>query len=227
MSVIEKLKNHSYHLGNISGVGIYLEKTMVLLFGVILIMGLITDGNIRDFLVFACLFFVVFLHEWGHILVARRFGETCERITIMPLGGLAHLSGTGRTPRAVIYIALGGVAVNGILALLGVGLAWLIGWSKPLEIWVTINVILAAFNLLPAFPLDGGRFLQGLLWCVMDFHRSYIVTCKIGMVLATLLGLWALINLYIITLLIAAFIFVCAWSTLVAAQRGELEGMIL
>jgi len=159
--------------------------------------------------------------------MARRFGEMCERITLMPLGGLAHLSGTGRTPRAVVYIALGGVVVNGILALLTVGLAHIIGWSQPLTFFLTVNIVLAVFNLIPAFPLDGGRFLQGILWSFMPLKESYIVTCRTGMILAVLLGLWALTQLYILTMLIAVFIFFCAWSTLGAAQRGELEDMIL
>jgi Zn-dependent protease len=104
------------------------------------------------------LFGSVLLHELGHALAARRFGIDTRSITLYPFGGIAALSAEPRTPRAELWIALAGPAVNFALAAAGAALALL---GTPLMgMFVAINLALGLFNLLPAFPMDGGRVLR-------------------------------------------------------------------
>ncbi|MFT4976326.1 MAG: Zn-dependent protease [Myxococcota bacterium] len=109
----------------------------------------------------AGLFGSVLLHELGHALVARRFGIDTRSITLYPFGGIAALTAEPDSPRSELWIALAGPAVNFALAALTLPLAWL---GAPLAAtFIGINLVLGIFNLLPAFPMDGGRVLRAAL----------------------------------------------------------------
>jgi len=120
------------------------------------------------------LFASVLAHELAHALVARRFGVRTDGITLFLLGGVATLAEEPRTPRADALIALAGPALSGILAVLAFGLQIAVDRAVPgpagdafalLATYIFLaNAVLAVFNLLPAYPMDGGRVLRALLW---------------------------------------------------------------
>jgi len=107
------------------------------------------------------LFGIVLLHEMGHVAVAKRFGINTHSITLHILGGLAAIEKEPETPREEIYIALAGPAVNIALLLLSIPFVLL---SVPGSIeFAVINFIMGVFNLVPAYPMDGGRVFYALL----------------------------------------------------------------
>ncbi len=110
----------------------------------------------------AGVFLSVLLHELGHALVARGFGITTAHVTLYPFGGIAALEREPRSPREELLIAGAGPAVNGALFVF-FGVAWaLLGW-RWLLVFSAMNVLMMLFNLLPAFPMDGGRVLRAAL----------------------------------------------------------------
>jgi Zn-dependent protease len=147
---------------------------------------------------FAC----VLLHEFGHALTARLYGIRTRDITLYPIGGVARLEGMGRRPVEEVFIALGGPAVNVAIAfLLAVGIALLDGTGlltfedrdafvpRFLVYLLTANVFLAFFNLLPAFPMDGGRVLRALLATRLSRLRATEIAAGIGIAFALLIAL--------------------------------------
>ncbi len=210
----------SYRIGRIAGIEVKLHATFPLF---ILILGLL-EGKTAGVLaglqligVLFALFAFVLLHELGHSLVAQRFGVRVLSITLMPLGGLAATGSLPRRPSQEILIALAGPAVNIVIAgLLGGGL-YLAGVPFGLEgsgpgpffsYLFGANLMLAFFNLLPAFPLDGGRVLRAL----MASRLPYIVATRravlAGNAIAVLFfafGLWK--PTFIMLSLIAVFLF--------------------
>ena len=119
----------------------------------------------------AGLFLSVIIHEFSHSLVARRFGLSMKGITLFIFGGVAEMAGEPPNARAEFFMAIAGPAASVVLSGIIYGVTVLGGvanWPSPVigvlsYLWV-INLVLAAFNLVPAFPLDGGRVLRSLLW---------------------------------------------------------------
>lgn len=112
-------------------------------------------------------FALVALHELGHCLAARSFGVSVSRITLWPLGGVAEMGAVGHRPRVEFWVAAAGPLVNFVLAALLSPLALMVYWAGgglgPVAWLVGVNLVLGLFNLLPAFPLDGGRLLRAAL----------------------------------------------------------------
>jgi Zn-dependent protease len=182
--------------------------------------------------IFAC----VVLHELGHALVARRFGVRTRDITLLPIGGVARLERMPEKPIQELLVALAGPVVSlaiagGLFAALAVldgptGLEGLQIVGGPfLTKLAWINLVIAGFNLLPAFPLDGGRVLRAALSLRMDRGRATELAARIGQSIAVLLGIWGLFfNPFLA--IIAAFIWIGAKSeaSLVQVKSG-LSGM--
>jgi Zn-dependent protease len=161
----------SWKLGRFAGIDVFVHSTfLLLLFYIASKPGDLTVRLIELVAVFGC----VLLHEFGHALMARRFGIETEDITLYPIGGVARLRRLPRAPGAELLIALAGPAVNFaivaavmLLGFLGLGEILLdagFGFVLPfLGQLVVINLFLGLFNLIPAFPMDGGRVLRALL----------------------------------------------------------------
>lgn len=169
--------------------------------------------------VFAC----VVLHELGHATAARRYGIRTPRITLLPIGGLAELERLPEKPWEEIIVALAGPLVNVIIAavlilLLGatVEIESLAALENPRVAFAvrlaSVNIWLVLFNLIPAFPMDGGRVLRAVLALRMDRVRATEIAGTIGQFAAFAFALFGLISGNVILVLIAVFVYFAATS---------------
>lgn len=131
------------------------------------------------------LFGSVVLHELGHALAARAYGIRTRHITLYPFGGIAAIESMPRNPRQELVIAIAGPAVNGLLTVLSLPFALITGWWS-LYLFVGINVVMGLFNLIPAFPMDGGRVLRAALTVPLGYVRASLVAMNIGRAFALL-----------------------------------------
>ena len=230
----------SLKLGRILGIDVYLHFTFLLLLGFIGLSQWLAARNIAaaadGVLFFLGLFACVLLHEFGHALMARRYGIPTRDITLLPIGGVARLESMPEKPAQEFWVALAGPAVNVVIALaLGVGLALSGSLNSLTQISAThgglierllaVNIFLVLFNLLPAFPMDGGRVLRSLLAMRMEFARATRIACTIGQGMAIL---FAFIGLFAnpMLLLIAVFVWFGAAQEMGAAQtRSATAGL--
>jgi Zn-dependent protease/predicted transcriptional regulator len=135
------------------------------------------------------LFLSVVLHELMHSLIARRYGVPMKGITLFIFGGVAEMEDEPPSPNAEFTMAIAGPITSGIIALISFGISMAIkGTSIPVSVYgvfrylAFINLALAAFNLVPAFPLDGGRVLRSAIWkSSKNLKRSTLITSRIGM----------------------------------------------
>lgn len=177
------------------------------------------------------LFLCVTLHEFGHILAARHFGIKTPEIVLLPIGGVSRLERIPEKPREELLMALAGpavtlaIAISLILVLGGLPdprtLAERITVRGLFEQLAYANVTLLIFNLLPAFPLDGGRVLRALLAARLGHLRGTQIAASIGKGAAIVFGLIGLMSGNVLLVLIAVFLFVAAGSEAGLAQlRG-------
>ena len=180
--------------------------------------------------VFVCLIFgCVVLHEFGHALAARRFGIATPLITLLPIGGVAQLERIPEKPIQEICVAVAGPAVNvGIAALLA---GWIVltggfpsmdavASSPTVDLPVRllgVNIWLVLFNLIPAFPMDGGRVLRALLALRTSYTRATHIAAGIGQFIAVAFGVLGLLSNPML-ILIALFIYFGAASEATLAQ---------
>jgi Zn-dependent protease/CBS domain-containing protein len=150
-----------------------------------------TVATITGVLFFACLF----AHELSHAVVARARGLPIHKITLFLLGGVAQIEKEASDAKTEFWMAIVGPVTSGILGLVLLALAWLLGWvprtspSTPgtaLLVWLGyINLALCAFNMIPGFPLDGGRVLRAVLWWGMgDAERATRAAARVGQAIA-------------------------------------------
>jgi Zn-dependent protease/predicted transcriptional regulator len=228
------MMNGSFRIARVKGIDIRVHFTfaLALLWAAIewgLGRGLGLSGAVYGVVLIALLFVCVTLHELAHSLVARRFGATVRDITLLPIGGVARLENAPERPMQEFWMALAGPAVNVVLGLLlGAVTLPVLGWralgglgalmarldgisaERLLVDLLTANLGLAFFNLLPAFPLDGGRVLRSLLASRMGVLDGTRIAVRIGQGLALVLGLLGLFTGAWNLALIAVFIFVSA-----------------
>ena len=168
--------------------------------------------------VFAC----VVLHELGHALAARRYGIKTPDITVLPIGGLARLSRMPDKPSEEIVIAIAGPLVNVVIAAVLFAVLGIVDMRAVSHVGdptynlvaqvAGTNVLLVLFNLIPAFPMDGGRVLRALLALRLDRRRATEIAARIGQGFAILMALWGLYQHQYILVLIALFVFIAAQS---------------
>lgn len=195
-----------YTLVHVGGIPVRLHISLVLFIPMMISAGSAFGLPLIAVLITATLLGVgiltsIALHELGHCFVAMRFGSGVHEILLTPIGGAAQMTDIPRRPLHELLMALAGPAVSIVLA----GLFWLVGSALPLysmrlalsyDLYVNVFVLLAAlnvmlvlFNLLPAFPMDGGRVLRALLSLRMSRVRATWVASRLGRVFAVLFGL--------------------------------------
>jgi Zn-dependent protease len=225
----------SWRIGQVAGIGIFVHGTFLLLLAWVAVSDLWQGQSLlhalAGILFILTLFAIVVLHELGHALTARRFGIRTRDITLLPIGGVARLERMPDDPRQELLVALAGPAVNfalaglifAALALAGtvvtVGEVALVGGSFVGRLfWV--NVMLGAFNLLPAFPMDGGRVLRALLAMRMDYVAATQRAASVGQALALALGFVGLFsNPFLV--FIALFVWIGAGEEAALAQMNS------
>jgi len=179
----------SYRIGSIFGFPIRLNLTFLLLLGAVFLW----MGGAPGVLAVLFLFGSVLLHELGHALMARRLGVRMSSIDLHFFGGAARMVDMPRTAKDEIAIAAAGPVVSFVLAGLGLGLGAVTG-SELLSELGLVNVALGAFNLIPAFPSDGGRILRALLAPRRGLVAATDIAVKVGRLSAIALGLYGLLH---------------------------------
>ena len=211
----------SWNLGRFAGIDLKIHPTFVLLPLLLLAKG----GELADLLVLFLAFGCVVLHEYGHALMARSYGIGTADITLYPIGGVARLDRMPRSAGPELAIALAGPAVNlAILAVLAPGL-WFVGpvlddfSSFVLERLCWINGGLLLFNMLPIFPMDGGRVLRAILSGPLGRVRATGVAAELGRGIAVVGGVIALFSGQFMLAFAAAFLFMAGTAELNAVRR--------
>lgn len=182
------------------------------------------SGALFGVVAITILFVLVTLHELGHSFAARMYGIPVKQIVLSPIGGVAQLMRMPDKPGQELVVAVAGPAVNVVIAILmaavavplGIGSDTLLSGISGLAGTTAValfayvfvsNLILAAFNLIPAFPMDGGRILRALLALRIDYARATKVAAGVGRVFAVLFGIYGLMTGSFFLIIIAFFIF--------------------
>lgn len=193
----------SWKLGRFAGIDVFMHATFLLLIGWVVVTNWLQtrtiEGVVSGVAFILALFLCVVLHEYGHALTARKYGISTRDITLLPIGGVARLERMPDDPRQELWVALAGPLVNVVIA--AMLFAWLLvtGTFEPIESLsvaggsfierlLAVNISLVIFNLLPAFPMDGGRVLRALLAMRMEYANATQIAAMIGQGMALLFG---------------------------------------
>jgi Zn-dependent protease/CBS domain-containing protein len=193
----------SWRLGKFLGIDVFMHVTFLLLIVWVVLrhwlqgdtLAAVIEGVAFILLLFAC----VVLHEYGHALTARRYGIKTRDITLLPIGGVARLEKMPDNPAEELWVALAGPAVNVVIAaVLFAGLqvtssleplsALDVGEGAFFERLMVVNIFLVIFNMIPAFPMDGGRVVRALLAMRMEYTRATQIAASLGQMIAILFG---------------------------------------
>ena len=193
----------SWRIGTIAGIGVYIHATFLLLIlfilGLYLQQGRTLEGALAGTLFILVIFGCIVLHELGHALAARKYGIHTRDITLLPIGGLARLERMPDVPIQELWVALAGPAVNAVIAgglYVGARIAGISPQVQPFH-WLggnflnrlmVVNLWLLVFNLIPAFPMDGGRVLRAILATRMEYTRATVLASRIGQAIAYVFG---------------------------------------
>jgi Zn-dependent protease len=216
------------------GVPIRFHFTFVLLVAFLAIGGIATrQPGLANVIYVGLLFGSVLVHELGHALVARQYGIRTLDIVMFPMGGLARLERSPK-PREEFWIAIAGPAVNVVIAAV---LLSLLEWRQVQTALSTLtrpealglleqvafgNLFLAAFNMVPAFPMDGGRVLRAVLARFRPEHEATRIATAAGRFLAIAMGLYGLISMHFLLVFIAFFVYLGA-----AQESASVRGRML
>lgn len=223
-------------LGKIFGVEVKLHGTFLILLAFTAVSGLLQGGLVQALLSLALaviIFGVVVCHEFGHILAARKYGIKTKDVILSPIGGMARLQGMPGTPKQEMVVAAAGPAVNLVLAGLGFLLLAIPGLSftttasafvaSLLSWFITINLVLLGFNLIPALPMDGGRILRALLTKKYGYLKATQKAAKVARWSAGLMAVYAVFTGQFMLLLIAGFVFAMSWMELWQAKVAQAQ----
>ena len=229
-----------WKLGTFAGIDVFVHATFLLLIAWIGYSYWLQYGTLakvaEGILFILALFLCVVLHEYGHALTARRYGIKTRDITLYPIGGAARLERLPDKPIEELWVALMGPAVNVVIAAIlflyllltnSLSPTSELGFSSGsfLERLMWVNITLVLFNLIPAFPMDGGRVLRALLAMRMDYVRATQIAANVGQGLAFLFGLIGLFSNPFL-LFIALFVWIGASQEASMVQmRNSISGI--
>lgn len=231
-------------IARIAGIDLKLHLSFLLLLplGAALLGGSGPAGALFGALMIVLLFGCVLLHELGHALTARAIGIPVREIQLLPIGGVAILGRPVVNPGHELVIALMGPVVNVVLVIALAMVAIVSGAASRISpetvlatvgapsfdgalLWlIQANALLALFNLLPAFPLDGGRVTRAVLAFVMPYRRATVLAGALGQGLAVLMGVWGLMSANILLIASALFIYMAARQEVAATEVAGILG---
>ncbi|MBI4874051.1 MAG: site-2 protease family protein [Acidobacteria bacterium] len=220
------------------GVPLRLHFTFILLAVFLIVLGLGGEQSLAMSAVYlAALFGSVLLHEVAHAAVSRRLGVRTLEIVMFPIGGVARLERNPK-PQEEFWISLAGPFANLLIATTVLGWLYARGSLVPLpELWNATdanllerialgNLLLAAFNLLPAFPMDGGRILRSILATRMSEERATRIAARAGRFLAFGMGLYGLLSMQFLVVFVAFFVYLgAAQESAAAIGRALTQGI--
>ncbi|MFN7910340.1 MAG: site-2 protease family protein [Bacteroidota bacterium] len=234
----------SFKLGNIAGIGIFIHWSFSLIIAYIIYSNYHAGHNVEQItwsvIFILSIFMTVFLHELGHALAAKKYNIKTKDITILPIGGLARLERIPEKPSEELVVAIAGPLVNIALAVI-TGLFITIPDLKELTVQLTggvnqsnfflnffiVNIWLAIFNLVPAFPMDGGRILRAILSMKFERHVATNIAARIGQLLA-LIFIFIGFNSNPFLIFIGLFIILGAQAEVEMTKTGfMLKGMLV
>jgi len=200
----------SFKIGRLAGIDIFVHFTFLLLLGWIGFAGFTSTGDVGAAMASVALvcavFVIIVLHELGHAMAARYYGIPTRDITLLPIGGVARLERMPEKPVQELVVALAGPAVNVVLAGVFFVIALVQDLSPPESVLtfgdgivlqlLLVNVWLVLFNMLPAFPMDGGRVLRSLLAMRLGPTRATEVAATVGRGMAIVFALAGLLSLF-------------------------------
>jgi Zn-dependent protease len=233
------LMSWSWRVGRLAGIPLYVHWTFLILIAWVVMAHWLQGQDVASTLegvgfilaIFGC----VVLHELGHALAARRYGIKTADITLLPIGGVARLESIPEKPGRELFVALAGPAVNVVIVaiLLAVGARPFLPTNEARVLvsegffarLLEVNIFLVVFNLVPAFPMDGGRVLRALLAMTMEYSRATRLAASIGQAIAIVFGFLGLTGNPML-LLIALFVWIGAEAEANAVrERVELRGL--
>jgi Zn-dependent protease/CBS domain-containing protein len=234
----------AWRVGKLAGIDLKIHVTFLLILGWVGLLHWRAEGTreavVRGVAFILLLFACVVLHELGHALTARRFGIRTRDIILLPIGGVARMERMPDKPGQELLVAIAGPLVNVVLATGIYVVLRALGQWVPLatlaqdpeithgplfEQLALINITLAVFNLIPAFPMDGGRILRALLATRLSYVRATRVAATVGQLFAFALGFLGLFsNPFLV--FIALFVWIGAAQEAGAVElRDRLEGI--
>lgn len=207
----------SIRLFTVFGISINIHITFFLL------LLLVLSGGVKWVCLVIGVFFFVTMHELCHSLAAKRFGIKVREITLLPIGGIASMSKMPEKPGQELFISLAGPLSNiAVIIIFYYPLKYLLGkdvlfhplsaetWPLTVAYIYWLNLMLAAFNMLPAFPMDGGRVLRAILANWLGYQKATRIAVNFGHVFALVFAYFGIVRFNIILIVIAIFIYMAA-----------------
>jgi len=231
----------SLYIGRPFGIKVTVHWTFFILIAYIVYINIKNGSSfaemIESVLFVLTIFGCVILHELGHSLAAKRYGIITKGITLLPIGGVASLTKIPEEPRKELFVAIAGPLINVMIALIIFCILLLGGFDFSLlfsfqylnraaflPALLIVNVMLFLFNLVPAFPMDGGRLLRAGLGFGFSRLQATRAAARIGQLFAIFFAVWGFFNNPFLVL-IAVFVFVGAQAELQDVQsKSMLEG---
>ena len=230
----------SLKIGKLAGIDVFIHFTFFLLLAWIAFVYYNQSGSVNaavaGIIFILVIFGCVILHELGHALTARKFGIQTRDIILLPIGGVARLEKMPDEPRQELYVALAGPAVNVVIAAALGAYLYVTGSFTPLsqlagasasfaERIMAVNIFLVVFNMIPAFPMDGGRVLRALLATRLPYAKATQYAATLGQGIAVLFGIFGLFFNPLL-LFIALFVWIgAAQETKLTQMKSAFSGI--